>query len=73
MNEEFEKWAVDNGHDILCAPSWANTRYQSLPCEDAWRAWQASRKQALEEAFKVCQTKMGARGCEHGIRELMKD
>ena len=48
--EKFEAWAISKGHDTLHAPDWKNVDYHSLPCEDAWRAWQASRRDALEEA-----------------------
>lgn len=67
MNEEFEKWIRD-----WCAKN-PNPDSEPLQCDIWTAAWQASRKQALNDAFKVCQTKMGARGCELGIRELMKD
>lgn len=40
--EAFEAWAAREGHDILRAPAWKNTDYHSLPCEDAWRGWQAA-------------------------------
>lgn len=66
MNEEFEKWWREEGRFIRAGGGQYEISF-------AFGAWQASRKQALNDAFKVCQTKMGARGCEHGIRKLMKD
>jgi hypothetical protein len=52
--EQFEAWAKSNGLDVLPAPHWANLTFQSLPTEDSWRGWQASRRAALEEAAKIC-------------------
>jgi hypothetical protein len=51
--EQFEVWAKSNGLDVLPAPHWANLTFQSLPTEDSWRGWQASRRAALEEAAQV--------------------
>jgi len=53
-NEEsrkaFEAWAEDLGTLIVAS---RQERYMSGATRRAWTAWQASRKQALEEAAQV--------------------
>ena len=46
MNEEFEKW-------LQCGARQAPWRLRRVATMAAWDAWQASRKQALEEALEV--------------------
>jgi hypothetical protein len=51
--EAFEVWAVGTGLDVLRAAQWANTDYQSLPTEDAWRGWKARGQQVQADAGAV--------------------
>jgi hypothetical protein len=62
--------------------------YRYMPADTAWKTWQASRKDALEEAAEVCsmlakpsaelsQTELdawdiGTLDCETAIKELLK-
>ncbi|MCA3186568.1 MULTISPECIES: hypothetical protein [unclassified Cupriavidus] len=52
MDEEFEKWADAEGYSVKRSQ---NDNYRHANTEDVWRAWQASRKQAIEvtEAMQV--------------------
>ncbi|MDE4918384.1 putative nucleotidyltransferase component of viral defense system [Cupriavidus metallidurans] len=61
MNEEFEKmraefeaWASENYYDVTRLKS-EYDNYKSYFTHVAWEAWQASRKQAVEEAAKLCE------------------
>jgi len=59
--------------------------YRFMPAQKAWEAWQASRKQAIEEAMLICVTVIGnldgvrlpknatgAYECYDKIKELLK-
>ena len=71
--EQFEDWAEEKGHDVLRDPAWSNRDYQSIPCEDAWLCWQASRRAALEEAVRVtAQAQTTSHACD-AIRALAKE
>lgn len=59
MSEEFEKWARDKGYpfcEVVPAhgPASAMATVEYRYSEMARAAWQASRKQALEEAAMAC-------------------
>jgi len=88
VNEEFEKWAGANGlcleRDFEAPENYVDGMTQEA--ELAWNAaWQASRKQALEDAAKECDRIMqendadspyhagGAELCADAIRALNKD
>lgn len=52
MNEEFEKWAGCNGFDLTIGKH--SGIYMNPQTIVANGAWQASRKQAVEEAAAIC-------------------
>lgn len=71
MNEEFEKWAEKF--------AWFGRDGKTEALEIWEAAWQASRKQALEEAAKVCDEQDSepecperAAYCAEAIRALQK-
>lgn len=47
MNEEFEKWWREEGQFVRAGGGEYEVSF-------AWAAWQASRKQALEDAASLC-------------------
>ena len=54
---EFENYASDDGNLLAIENMWdRDTRgdYLSPFMQAAWRAWQFARREALEEAAKVC-------------------
>lgn len=52
QREDFEKWAEEK-EGLLLWRLVSDDRYESLATEYAFRAWQASRAVALEDAAKV--------------------
>lgn len=52
MSEEFEKWAEGEGYDVKRTDS--GKRYAYPRTHFAYLGWQASRKQALEQAVGIC-------------------
>jgi hypothetical protein len=80
VNEEFEKWFIaEYGEEPKgSSAAWNLTRVVCL------RAWQASRKQALEEAAATCDEVaakgtvfvaglFAAQACRERIRSLQKE
>ena len=66
MNEEFEKWARDKGYpfcEVVPAygPASAMSTTEMRYSEMARVAWQASRKQAVEEVLAV----IADEGCDY--------
>lgn len=62
MTEEFEKWARGDGFSLLKRD---DGEYRYVDTKWALIGWQASRKQALEEAAELCDTQ-GDRGGDNG-------
>lgn len=56
--EEFEEWAEKMGMDLSTAFFIENAAYLDDDTDLAFRAWQASRAAALEEAAKECDLMM---------------
>ena len=56
MNEEFEKWAKGEGFDLTLGKH--SGTYMNPETFVANAAWQASRKQALEEAATKAETEI---------------
>ena len=76
MNEEFEKWAMQAPLYLPMGKA-KDGGYYFSETSVAWLAWQASRKQALEEAANVCDEKwnVAPRGrvmCAAAIRALQQ-
>lgn len=57
MNEKFEKWAKDNDVNLTRAGG-HDDRYAYPRTTALWLAWEASRKQALEEAATKAETEI---------------
>lgn len=55
MNEEFEKWVRSKYPDAWLHRLAGSTDYMVQSMQYMWEAWQASRKQAVEECAKECE------------------
>lgn len=77
--ERFEAWVLEEDSEQAIEKD-ERGNYRWLDTRHAWRAWQASRKQALEEALHCCELAdeqaqsfdegYGASQCENAIRAL---
>jgi hypothetical protein len=85
----FEKWYMSGDLNIRSIHSFDSTYYTSPTTRIAWGAWQASRKDTLEETAEVCgslfrpsaklsQTELdawdiGTLDCETAIKEILNE